>query len=75
MRYGRGCRRKLEHAFDFMEAAFGGSQEMVLFVTELNTGFYSIEFLQEYDCERYYQYNKNLLFSREEELLGKVLGQ
>jgi len=58
-----------------MEAAFGGSQEMVLFVTELNTGFYSIEFLQEYDCERYYQYNKNLLFSREEELLGKVLGQ
>jgi len=48
---------------------------MVLFVTELNTGFYSIEFLQEYDCERYYQYNKNLLFSREEELLGKVLGQ
>lgn len=66
---------KLEHAFDFMEAAFGGSQEMVLFVTELNTGFYSIEFLQEYDCERYYQYNKNLLFSREEELLGKVLGQ
>ena len=66
---------KLEHAFDFMEAAFGGSQEMVLFVTELNTGFYSIEFLQEYDCERYYQYNKNLLFSREEELLGQVLGQ
>ena len=58
-----------------MEAAFGGSQEMVLFVTELNAGFYSIEFLQEYDCERYYQYNKNLLFSREEELLGKVLGQ
>ena len=66
---------KLEHAFDFMESAFGGSQEMVLFVTELNTGFYSIEFLQEYDCERYYQYNKNLLFSREEELLGQVLGQ
>ena len=69
------CGERLEHAFDFMEAAFGGSQEMVLFVTELNTGFYSIEFLQEYDCERYYQYNKNLLFSREEELLGKVLGQ
>ena len=27
----------LEHAFDFMEAAFAGSQELVLFVTELNT--------------------------------------
>lgn len=63
----------LEHAFDFMEAAFGGSQEMVLFVTELNTGFYSLHFLQEYECERYYQYNKNLLFSDEEQEIAKIL--
>lgn len=65
----------LEHGFDFMEAAFGGSQEMVLFVTELNTGFYSVEFLQEYDCERYYRYNRELLFSEEERELGRLLGQ
>ena len=64
---------RLEHAFDFMEAAFGGSQEMVLFVTELNTGFYSVQFLQEYECERYYEYNKNLLFSEEEKEIGKLL--
>lgn len=64
---------KLEHAFDFMEAAFGSSQEMVLFVTELNTGFYSLHFLQEYECERYYQYNKNLLFSDEEREIAKML--
>lgn len=63
----------LEHAFDFMEAAFAGSQEMVLFVTELNTGFYSLRFLQEYECERYYQYNKNLLFSDEEQEIGRLL--
>lgn len=63
----------LEHAFDFMEAAFAGSQEMVLFVTELNTGFYSVHFLQEYECERYYQYNKNLLFSDEEQELEQLL--
>ncbi len=63
----------LEHAFDFMEAAFGSSQEMVLFVTELNTGFYSLHFLQEYECERYYQYNKNLLFSDEEREIAKIL--
>ncbi len=63
----------LEHGFDFMEAAFGSSQEMVLFVTELNTGFYSVEFLQEYDCERYFRYNKELLFSEEERELGKLL--
>lgn len=64
---------RLEHAFDFMEAAFGGSQEMVLFVTELNTGFYSVQFLQEYECERYYEYNQNLLFSEEEQEIGKLL--
>lgn len=64
---------RLEHTFDFMEAAFGGSQEMVLFVTELNTGFYSVQFLQEYECERYYEYNRNLLFSEEEREIGKLL--
>ncbi len=52
----------LEYGFDFMEIAFGNSQEMTVFVTELNTNFYSVQFLQEYECERYYQYNKNLLF-------------
>lgn len=54
--------QKLEYAFDFMEYAFGNSQEMTAFVTELNTNFYSIQFLQNYECDRYYQYNKNLLF-------------
>lgn len=67
--------RKLEHGFDFMEAAFGNSQEMVLFVTELNTGFYSVRFLQEYDCERYYRYNKELLFSDEEQEISEFLKQ
>lgn len=65
--------QKLECAFDFMEAAFGNSQEMVVFVTGLNTGYYSVSFLQDYRCERYYQYNKNLLFDdRERELLSKI---
>lgn len=63
----------LEHAFRFMEAAFANGQEMVLFVTELNTGFYSVRFLQEYDCEVYYQYNENLLFAREEDSLRDAL--
>lgn len=67
------CGLMLEHAFDFMEAAFGDSQEMVVFVTGLNTGFYSIKFLQEYDCRRYYQYNERLLFdSREQDILKKI---
>lgn len=61
----------LEHAFDFMEAAFADSQELVMFLAELNTGFYSVHFLQQYDCERYYQYNKNLLFDEQERGLLK----
>ncbi|MCC8060467.1 MAG: AAA family ATPase [Clostridiales bacterium] len=61
----------LEHAFDFMEGAFGNGQEMVLFVTELNTGFYSVRFLQTYERARYYEYNRNLLFSEEEREIGE----
>ncbi|MDO4336666.1 MAG: AAA family ATPase [Eubacteriales bacterium] len=54
--------RMLEYAFDFMEAVFKGGQELVIFITELNTGYHAVAFLQEYDCERYYRYNKELLF-------------
>ena len=45
-----------------MEGAFGNSQEMVMFITELNSNANSVAFLQETECERYYQYNKELLF-------------
>lgn len=33
-----------------------------MFITELNSGFYSVRFLQDCNCERYYQYNRELLF-------------
>lgn len=53
---------QLEYAFDFMESAFAGGQELVVFITELNTSSPAVSFLQEYSCERYYRYNKDLLF-------------
>ncbi|HIQ74713.1 MAG TPA: AAA family ATPase [Candidatus Cottocaccamicrobium excrementipullorum] len=56
----------LEYGFDFMEAAFGDGQEMVIFLTELNGNAFCAGFLKEYDCERYYEYNKRLLFDEEE---------
>ena len=63
----------LEHAFDFMEDAFGDSQEMVAFVTELNTSVYSVRFLKDYDCDKYYKYNKRLLFDeRQQEILTEL---
>lgn len=52
----------LEYAFNFMEAVFPNGQEMVIFISELNRNYYTVRFLQEYDCERYYMYNKTLLF-------------
>ena len=52
----------LEYAFDFLEGAFGAGQEMVMFITELNSNSYSVKFLQDCGCQRYYQYNQELLF-------------
>ena len=63
----------LERAFDFLEAAFGNSQEIVTFITELNTNYYSVHFLQNYECERYYRYNQKLLFEEQnQELMKKI---
>lgn len=52
----------LENVFNFMESAFAGGQELVVFITELNTSQLAVDFLQQYSCERYYRYNKELLF-------------
>lgn len=65
----------LEHAFSFMETAFGDSQEMVAFVTELNTNYYSIQYLKENDCDKYYQYNKRLLFDEQQETILSQLDE
>lgn len=65
----------LDYAFDFMEDAFGDSQEMVVFVTELNTNFYSIQYLKENDCDKYYKYNKRLLFDEQEAEVLSVLSE
>lgn len=63
----------LEYAFDFMEGTFGSSQEMVVFITELNSSAPAVRFLQENECERYFEYNKNLLFDeRRTDILSRL---
>ncbi len=57
---------QLEFAFDFMEQAFGESQEMVVFITELSVNKFAVWFLQNNDCDRYYMYNKSLLMESNE---------
>lgn len=63
----------LEHVLDFMESVFGESQEMVIFITELNGNYDSVQFLQRYSCQRYYHWNEQLLFKeRHNEILQKM---
>ena len=59
----------MNNAFIFMEQAFGESQEMVIFVTELNINYYSVWFIRENGCDKYYQYNKGLLFDEQQEAI------
>ena len=65
--------QNLENCFDFAEKVFSTGPEMVLFVTELAAGFYSLAFIQENGCERFYQYNKSMLRdSAREKLLQEI---
>lgn len=57
----------LDHAFRFLEDAFGESQEMVAFVTELNANYYSVWFIGENGNDLYYRHNKGLLFEERHE--------
>jgi hypothetical protein len=65
----------LTNSFDFMEQTFGdpqslsGSQEMVIFLTELSNAYHSLKFIRETGNEAYYKFNKLLLLSdRKQEL-------
>ena len=63
----------LEAAFDFMEQAFAESQEMVVFVTELTLSPAAHAFITENGCERYFQYNKDLLLDHRKAALQQEL--
>lgn len=70
----------LTNSFDFMEKAFGnpqsltGSQEMVIFLTELSSAYHSLKFVRETGNEAYYKYNKLLLLGdRKQELNRQVM--
>ena len=66
---------QLEYAFDFMEAAFGESQEMVVFITELSVNAHAVSFLKENECPRYYRYNKSLLFEDRQAEIKRQLNE
>ena len=64
---------QLENAFAFLDAAFGDSQEMVMFATELTANFFTSWYIQNFGSEAYFAHNKRLLFDdTQRELLGKI---
>lgn len=65
----------LNYVFDFLERAFGDSQEMVVFITEMNTDYYAAWFVDINGCDRFYKYNKSLLFSERQKGILQELAQ
>lgn len=64
----------LTNAFRFLSAVYGEGQEMVIFLSELAAGFYSLKFVDECGNDAYYRYNKSLLLGeRRHEIRNEVL--
>lgn len=67
------AKASLEHAFDFMEEAFGQGEEMVVFVTELTMDPSASRFITEKGCDRYFKYNQSLhIGSRRSAILADI---
>ncbi len=58
----REAKVQLDHAFAFLEEAFGQGQELVLFVTELTAGPDTSWFIETFGCDAYFRHNRELLF-------------
>lgn len=67
----------LTNSFAFLSEAFGEGQEMVIFLTDLSAGYYSLKFVSDCGNEAYYKYNRLLLLddrrSRMREEIRKLI--
>ena len=64
----------LTNVFRFLSHVYGDGQEMVLFLTELSSGYYSLKFINEHGNEEYFRYNRMLLLrERRDTLRDEVL--
>lgn len=69
------CSQALENAFAFLETAFGKGQELVIFVTELNTNYFSTQFIQENGSEAYSRNNRDLMLGKQRRELLKDISK
>ena len=65
----------LENGFVFMEQAFGESQEMVMFVTELNANTWCMRFIRDNGSEKYDRYNRSLLFDENRQAILREIDE
>ncbi|MBP3218395.1 MAG: AAA family ATPase [Lachnospiraceae bacterium] len=64
----------LTNAFKYLDRVFGEGQEMVIFLSELSAGYFSLRFVNECGNEAYLHYNQLLLLQdRREELRREIL--
>ena len=64
----------LTNTFSYLSSVFGEGQEMVIFLSELAAGYYSLKFVSECGNDAYYRYNKLLLLrDRREQLQADVM--
>ncbi|MCH4193445.1 MAG: AAA family ATPase [Butyrivibrio sp.] len=69
----RRTRDALTNSFGFLSKTFGEGQELVIFLSELTAGYYSLKFVSECGNDAYYQYNSLLLLKdRRQELTQEV---
>lgn len=55
----------LTNAIHFITGIFSEGQELVIFLTELAAGYYSLKFINECGNEEYFHYNKKLLLKEQ----------
>ena len=53
---------EFDNAFRFLEQTFGQGQELVIFVTEVTSGFDTSWFVENFGCDAYFRHNRELLF-------------
>ena len=59
---GEETGRFFDNAFCFLEETFNQSQELVIFVTEITSGYDTSWFVENFGCSAYFHHNKELLF-------------
>ena len=59
---GEETGRFFDNAFRFLEETFKQSQELVIFVTEITSGYDTSWFVENFGCSAYFRHNKELLF-------------